>query len=273
MAQLTLDVRARALTGKKSRYLRRAGFVPANLYGAGMVSSSLQVDAKSLVKAVATTSRNSLVSLKVHGESVERSAFIWNIQRDPLTEEIVHVDFYHVDPARKMRGHVPLTVKNVDPNLAKNELRVAIMIPALEVECLPADLPVSITIDCTDLHKLGDDVKASALPVPERVTMLTKPSQAVAKVAFVQKVKEIEEAPVAAAEGAAPAEGAAAPAGEKTAEGAAPAAKGGAAAPAKGAAPAAKGGAAAPAKGAAPAAPAAKGAAPAKGAPAKPEKK
>jgi large subunit ribosomal protein L25 len=272
MAQLTLDVRPRALGGKKSRYLRRAGIVPANLYGAGLASASLQVDAKALIKAVATTSRNTLVTLKVHGETAPRTAFLWGIQRDPMTEDIVHVDFYHVDPTRKMRGRVPLTVKNVDPNLAKNELRVAIMIPALDVECLPGDLPVSITIDCTDLHKLGDDVKAAALPIPSGVTMLTKPTQSVAKVAVVQKVKEIEEAPAAAAaEGAAPAEGAAAaPAGEKAAEGAAPA---------KGAAPAAKGAAAPPAKGAAPAAkagaaaPAAKGAAPAKGAPAKPEKK
>ncbi len=212
MALATLEVRKRALQKKSSRFLRRAGITPANLYGAGIESLPLQVDTKALLKTISTTVRNTPVELRIAGESQPRTAFIWSIQRDPLTENLVHVDFYHVEATRRMRATVPVTLVNVDPLLERLKLRVTRLVSALEVECFPGDLPPSVTVDAAKLQALNDSIAASALRLGDRVTVLTPAEATVAKVLPIIEVKEIVEA--VAAEAAAPAEGevAAAPA-------------------------------------------------------------
>ena len=83
MAITTLTASPRALFGKRSRYLRRAGITPANLYGAGIDSTALQVDSKTLVRTIVHTTRNTPVSLQIEGEADPRTIFIWSVQRDP----------------------------------------------------------------------------------------------------------------------------------------------------------------------------------------------
>ena len=203
--QPTLAVRPRALRGKKSRFLRRAGIIPANLYGAGLESMALQAEVKELISTITTTSRNTPIELRIHGESKPRTAFIWKIQRHPVSEEILHVDFYHVEATRTMRTSVPVILENVDPNLEKFAKRVTQYVNQVEVESLPADLPTSITVDATGLQELEDALKVAGLAVSDAVTILTDPEAIVARVtAIVETVEQEEEGAVAAGEAASP---------------------------------------------------------------------
>ncbi len=209
MSQVSLAARTRALRRKNNRFLRRAGITPANLYGAGLDSIALQVDTKALIRVLAGTVRNTPISLQIAGEAQPRTAFIWSLQRDPLTEDLLHIDFYHVEATRTMRAKVPLVLEGVDPLLERFKKRVAQLLDALDVECLPGDLPPQLRVDVTALKELGDSVAVSAIAIDDKVTVLTDPSTVVAKVMTIVEVKEkVEEAPVeAAAEGeAAPAE-------------------------------------------------------------------
>ncbi len=205
MTDTTLAARPRALFRKKARFLRRAGITPANLYGPEMASLSLQVDTKDLIKAITTTSRNTPIELHIHGESDPRTAFIWNVQRHPLTEEILHVDFYHVEATRTMRAQVPLVLEAVDPTLEQFQKRILHLLPALEVESLPADLPTHIEVDASSLREIDDEITVQDLVVSDKVTVLAKAETVVAKVApVIIRVEEPEEAVVTGEEEAVP---------------------------------------------------------------------
>ena len=190
MAEHALTARPRVMSGKKCRYLRRAGITPANLYGAELKSIALQVDTKEIQYLLTTVSRNAPVALTIKGEPKPRTAFVWKIQRHPLDGSLVHVDLYHVDPNRRMRAQVPLVLADIDPNLGKLDRRINLMVQVVEVESLPAALPTSIAIDGNRLHAMDDEVRVKDLVVSDKVHILTNPELPVAKVAGILELRE-----------------------------------------------------------------------------------
>lgn len=192
MSATTLEVRPRRITGKKCRYLRRAGITPANIYGAGMESLPVQVDAKTIVHIIATTARNTPVQITILGEKEPRLAFLWDIQRDPVSESVLHVDFYHVESTRLMRANVPLAMDNLSPDLEKLGLRVNMLVDRIEVECLPLDLPTALRVDAANLKEVGDEAKVSDIKVTDKVKLLADPATVVAKLAPIVELKEEE---------------------------------------------------------------------------------
>lgn len=217
-SRATLEAKPRALSGKQCRFLRRAGITPANLYGAAMESLPLQVDTKTLVGTIVHTSRNAPIDLRVAGATAPTLAFIWRVQRHPLTEEIMHVDFYHVEATRRMRAEVPVILDGVNQGLAKLDRRLPQFLLTVTVETLPADLPTEIHADASKLLELGDSIRVKDLLVSAKVTLMTPPENVVARVMAIIEV--VEETPAAAVTEVVPgAEGA-------TAEGEAPAAEG-----------------------------------------------
>ena len=203
MSPISVEVRRRTINGKHNRFLRRAGITPANLYGAGIESLSLQIETKALLKTLASTSRNTPVELRVAGDSAPKTAFIWKIQRDPVSEQVVHADFYHVDPNRKMRAVVPVILDNISSTLEKLDLRVALLLEHIEVESLPADLPAEFRLDASKLLQLEDALRVSDLQVSGKVTLHAEPNAYVARVLRIIHKVEVVETPVADAAAAA----------------------------------------------------------------------
>ncbi len=194
MATITLTASPRAILGKRSRYLRRAGITPANLYGAGIDSTALQVDTRHLIDTIVQTTRNTPVSLQIDGEAEARTVFLWRVQRDPLTEDVLHVDLFHVEATRTMRATVPIYLDNVDPDLEKFSKRVNQLLNEVEVETLPMDLPEEIRLDGAQLQELDDEIKVEAIDLGDKVTVLTDPELIVAKVfEYIERVEEEEE--------------------------------------------------------------------------------
>lgn len=257
-----LNVSPRAQTGRSaSRRLRKASRVPAVLYGKHTSPESLSVDAPEFTRLLKTVAgRAVLVELARDDKADKALSFLQEVQRDPITDKFVHIDFQEVKADEKFEMRVP--VRFVGESFGvKNQSGVLEMnVHDLRIRTLPKDLPESIPVDVTEL-KVGETIKVGQIkPLPGIEYLDAKGQPVVSCVEPVAEIVQEVAAPTPAAGAAAPAEGAAAAAPGA----AAPAA--GAAAPAAGAAPAtgAKGAApAAGAKGAAPAA-AAKPAAPAK---------
>ena len=200
MSRTSLDVRPRALSGKQCRFLRRAGITPANLYGAALESIPLQVETRALLGTIVKTSRNTPVDLRVAGKADPMTAFIWRVQRHPVTEEILHVDFYHVEATRRMRSDVPVVLDNVNKGLDKLDRRMAQFIQTVAVECLPADLPISLHADAGRMAELGDEIRVKELAVSDKVTVLTGPEIVIGKIlAIIEKEEEVVEVPTAEA--------------------------------------------------------------------------
>jgi large subunit ribosomal protein L25 len=230
MEFVTIEVQRREKKGTAhSRRLRSGGRVPAVLYGLGKANADLSIADEELERFLKTGSR--LVELKLGGET--RQAILREIQHDPLSDAIVHVDLQRIDKDHEIETKVPFEFKGIAKGVSEGGVFEAVLQEVL-VRATPARLPRVILIDVSGL-KLNDALLVKDLPLPEGVKVLQhKPED---HVCHCVPVKIVEVAPVvAAAEGAAPAEPERI--GGKKPEEEAPAEEGKAAA--KGSAPAAK---------------------------------
>ena len=116
MARKELTVQPREVFGKKVAQLRRAGVLPANIYGHGLESQSVQIDAEQLEETIRAAAANEVMDLKIAGERSARPVVIHHIQRHPLGKGILHADFYQVSLREKMRADVPASSACVPPN-------------------------------------------------------------------------------------------------------------------------------------------------------------
>jgi len=201
-----------------ARKLRAAGRVPAVLYGVGVESTALSVDAKDLYHLLHTgAGANVLVDLEVDGKP--HLVLPREVQRDHIRGRYVHVDFLAVRADAKITLTVPVRVVGESPGVKLGGV-LEHHLWELQVECLPTDVPDAIDADISTLEEIGTSLKVADLPVPQGVTILTAPEESVLAVQQPQ-APVVEEAAEAVegeavegeiAEGEAPA--AEAPAGE-----------------------------------------------------------
>jgi large subunit ribosomal protein L25 len=200
----------RTVTGKAVRHLRAEGLLPAVVYGHGVVSEALQIEAKAFDELSRRISRNTLVDLEVDGAR-GRPVLIHEIQHHPVTRRALHVDLFVVRMTEELTVDAPLTFSGLPPAVDKLGGTLFHAIDSIRVRALPDRLPGSLDVDVHGLATFDDAIHVRDLELPEGVTLLTDPDDVVAKVLPPRVVEE--EAPAEAAEGEA-AEGEAAEAGE-----------------------------------------------------------
>ena len=191
-----LNVSRRDILGKKVRFLRREGLTPVNLYGPNIESLPLQTETPVIKRLIAMVGRNALVALKVDGAKKPRMVMIRDIQRDPLTYEILHVGFFQVEMTHKVRAEVPLLFLGEAPAAKSSRAMLIENLTTLQVEALPADLPRNIEVDLSVLEEVDQAIHVRDLAVDQSVEVVTDPDQVVARVmeSKVEKlVEEIEE--------------------------------------------------------------------------------
>lgn len=249
METVELAVKTRTTTGKShAKAARRRGSVPANVYGHGMKPISLEVETKRLHQALHTKAgENVLITLKVEGAKLKESTcLIKEIQHNPVTDEIAHVDFTIISLTEKIEVKVPLVLKNSAEAVGMKEGGVLDHVHhEIEVECLPTQIPERFELDIKGM-KIGDAFHIKDLSIPKDVTCKLGPEEVIValhppakeeaapteeaatqpEVIEKGKKEEAEEGEGAApAAGAKPAGGAAKPAAAKAPAAKAPAAK------------------------------------------------
>ncbi|SKA94438.1 large subunit ribosomal protein L25 [Prosthecobacter debontii] len=179
-------------TGAVSR-LRKAGSIPAVVYGRKVAPTNVQVDAKTFTKILETSaSDNILVSLKI--DSNEQLALVQEVQHDHLRGGILHVDFHAVAMDEEIHAQVPLHLVGESPGAKAGGLIESIH-HTLEVRCLPKDLPEAIEVDISELQA-GKGIHVGEVKLPEGVS-----AKLAADVVLVmcEEPKVVEEAPAAPA--------------------------------------------------------------------------
>lgn len=193
----------REVTGKKVATLRRKGVVPVHLYGGEAPSLTLQVESPVLRKVLPQVGTNKPVSVQVEGRPGEDICFVREVQRHPVTEDFVHVDFLRVDVTKKVTALVPVVYVG-EPPAVRNLNGVLIQaLPSIEVEALPMRMPGSIQVDVSILDTFDKSIHIRDLVVSSDVAILASPDDLIARVAPPKKEEEpVAEAaaPVAAAE-------------------------------------------------------------------------
>ena len=183
MADLkTLELEPRDLLGKKVETLRKSGLLPVHMYGPDIDSLSLQGDLKLLARLVLEVGTNIPVSVTVKGSDNVNMCFVREIQRHPVTENILHVDFLRVDTSKAVRAEVPIILEGLAPASQRGG---TLMQPLqnLIIEALPMDIPVSLEISVAGLDDFEKSLYVSDLSIPENITLISSSDDLIARVA------------------------------------------------------------------------------------------
>ncbi len=181
MQMLKLD--RRTVTGKKVRRLRRSGLTPVHVYGAGIEPVNLQVEDHTLNRMLLQIGSNIPVSLEYEDSDDETICFVREVQRHPVTDAVIHVDFLKVDISNTISAEVPLTIVGDSPAVSQMAGTLLQNVQSLLVEALPMDMPAEITLDISVMADFDITISVSEVPVPGNVTVLNDPTDVIVRVA------------------------------------------------------------------------------------------
>lgn len=221
--QKQLKVQKRQQTGSAAvRRLRKSGVIPGVIYGKSG-TESIQVNEpefRILMRSIA----GSAALVEVSDDAGFRHlSVIENIQRDPVTDNFLHVDFHEIATNELMTVTAPIHLKGESEGVKSENGVLEFLMHHIDIKCLPKDLPDYVIVDISGL-KLNEALHLKDLPKLEGVTYIGDPEQLIVAVSEPKTMEEVAPvaaegaAPVEGAEGAKPAEGAAAPAAAAPAE-------------------------------------------------------
>ncbi len=179
MDQIVIESSVRETSGKGSnRKLRRAGKIPAVLYGHKNESVSLEVDPKDIFKILHSDSgENTIFGLNVPGRE-RLNCLIKEYQLEPISHSLLHADFYEVAMDETLEVKVPLETEGESYGVKSEGGLMDIVHRELHVECLPGDIPESIVVNVTNL-KIGDLIRVRDLVVSDKIKILDDPETVV----------------------------------------------------------------------------------------------
>ena len=193
MDGLTLTASPRTVTGKKVKTLRRDGVVPIHLFGRGIESQSLQAETRVLGVLLPQAGTNVPITIDVDGQDGDNVCFVRQVQRHPVSEALLHVDFQRVDISRKVSAEVPLLLEGVSLAVEEMEGTLLQTLSSISVEALPMSMPASFTVDVSILDDFDKTIRVATLQTDEDVTILNDGEEMIATV--VRPRVEEEEVP------------------------------------------------------------------------------
>lgn len=203
-ARPTLAAAKREITGKKVAQLRRAGRLPGVLYGHGVPSENVSVDAHEFELLHRKVGNTTLIDVEIDG-SKGRPALIYGVQREPLKHRTVHIDLFVVRMTEELTVDVPVTINGTADAVEKLGGTLSHM-SAIKVRALPDRLPQHIEVSIDSLVDFDTVVHVSDLEIPDDVTLVTDGGEIAARV-LPPRVEEVVAVAETAAEGAPEEEG------------------------------------------------------------------
>lgn len=200
MDEILLTAQPRAVIGKQVNALRRAGTIPAVLYGKHLAQPlALQIEERVLQKVVAQAGHNRLIKMTIDA-GAPRLVLTREVQRNPISGRLTHVDFQEVSLTEKITTPVPLVLVGTSPAVTRGEGLLIHGIDEVQIRVLPGDLIPQIEVDVSVLENLNQSLFVKDLKVSDKIEILTSGEEMVAKVVPVKEEVITTEAPVAVAE-------------------------------------------------------------------------
>ncbi len=159
---MELKAEKREVFGKKTRALRRSGFIPAELYGHDVANIHLAVPAKEFQGVYKEAGGNTIVNLSFDGKP--RLVIIHDVNMDYVKNDILSVDFHEVKMDEEITAAVPLKLVNESPAVKDLGGILVKAMDEIEVEAFPQNIPSEITVDLSSLTNLGDSIYVRDLP-------------------------------------------------------------------------------------------------------------
>lgn len=197
MREIKLEAKKREVVGKGAcRKLRREGKIPAILYGPGEKSIPVSVDEDIFTYLYRSLQGgNAIFHLKLGGTKGKKT-ILKELQREPFSRKIVHIDFEHISPRKRITVEVPIHLAGIPKGVKEGGGTLEHILREVEIECLPADIPEHIDIDVSGLD-IGNSIHVEDLEIP-KAQILIAPERSVATVlppTVYREAKVVEEAP------------------------------------------------------------------------------
>jgi len=197
--KITLKAEPRNLLGKKVKKLRKTGSVPANIFGKNFSSKAITVNLKEFTKVYKKVKETGLLYLEVDKETLP--VLVHQIQKHPVQNLILHVDFKKVDLTEKTQTEVPIEIVGQSPAVAEKAGVLLTLTDRLLIETLPQDIPQSIKVDISNLKDIGQEIKVADLPTSTTYQIKTEKEKVIVSVvAHKEESVAPETQPVAAPE-------------------------------------------------------------------------
>lgn len=187
--RLTINAEKRSVVGKQVKQLRRDGWVPAVIYGQGD-NHIIQFDGLELRRVLRHAGTTELIDVQFDGQS--KTVLAREIQRHFTRGDVLHLDLYEVNMRETLTIDVPLVSVGELPSEVAALGSVALVVQAVTVECLPADLPSEIEVDMSRITSPDEMIAVKDLVIPSGVTVLTDPETLVTTFDYA-RTDEVEE--------------------------------------------------------------------------------
>jgi large subunit ribosomal protein L25 len=202
MEKVVLKATKREALGRKVGALRRAGKLPAVLYGHGVKSTPIMLDAHEATLRLSHLTSSSLVMIDLDG--TEYPALVREKQRDYIKNCLLHLDFQVISMTEKVTTKVGIELTGTAPAVKAFNAVIITVLNELEVECMPQDLPARVVIDISGLTEIGAGIHVRDVVISDQVKILDDPAEMIVVATATREEKVVEEAP--AEEEAAPEE-------------------------------------------------------------------
>ena len=197
--QTELNVAPRTVLGKANKRLRKEGMVPANIYGHKQAPVPIQIDALEFENVRRKHGTRNIFALRMPGSPVE-TALMRQVQHNPKTGKIVHVDFTRVSLRERVEVNVSLNYVGEAPGVKVEGGIFLHLVDAVAVECTASDIIESLDVDISSLTDIDATLHARDIKLPANFTLVTNPEELIAKVAA-PRVEEPATTAAPAAEG------------------------------------------------------------------------
>tara|TARA_B100000378_G_scaffold132540_1_gene107089 strand:+ start:531 stop:1187 length:657 start_codon:yes stop_codon:yes gene_type:complete len=178
--------------GVKLDQLRSSGSIPAVFYGKEEASTPISVNGSEFTRLYKEAGHSTIIDLAVEGESETKDILIGDIQTDPVTDEVLHVDLYVVTRGEAMETTVELEFVGEAP-IAEEGAVIMRTMHEIDLRTMPRDLPSSIVVDLSTLTEIGQSIHVKDLNVPAGVEFLAEPDEIVATAAAQREEAEEDE--------------------------------------------------------------------------------
>lgn len=202
MEKIRLKAKVRKDFGRKVKLLRKKGVLPANIYGKKIKSEPIQIDLKEFLDVYKQVGDTGLLYIN------ERPVLVANIQKDPVSDTLLHIDFHQVDLKEKVEAKVPIELIGESPAEKQSIGTVVQYLNEIEVESFPTDLPDKFEVDISKLAEVDQMVHVKDLSFDKsKIEVKTDLEEILVKVEPPQKEEVVAPppAPEVSPEGEAPA--------------------------------------------------------------------
>jgi large subunit ribosomal protein L25 len=156
--------------------------LPANIFGQGIKPQTIQVSSPDFERLRMGRHTSGVIALNIAGTQQPQMALVRHVQRDPVTDKLLHIDFLRIDLKERVTARLPLHFEGAAPGVRVEGGVLLHLLETLEVECAAGDIIQFLVVDISGMETIDDMLHARDITLPPNYTLLADPDEPVVKI-------------------------------------------------------------------------------------------